>query len=75
MSKMKKVVMYATGTLVPDDAIYLSTIVQPHPNLGKIGSNLKPDEQWLTWNFFTVKAEYEKPREFIPIGGVERIEE
>lgn len=54
--KVKKVFKFATGQIIPEGAIYLSTITQTEI--------LKPGEQvdiyipcWLVWHYFLVEVE------------------
>jgi hypothetical protein len=43
---MKVVYKYGTGEKIPEGAIYLSTVVEEHPNTGR-----------FVWHYFLVEVE------------------
>ena len=54
--KVKKIYKYGTGSIIPEGAIYLSTIVQDWIETPQ-GNNAKV---WLVWHYFLVEIEEEK---------------
>ena len=55
--KVKKVFKYGTGDVIPDGAIYLSTIAQTeikiHPDRPYLNGH---EKCWLVWHYFLVEV-------------------
>jgi len=54
-----RVLKYGTGDIVPDDAIYLETVVQTKQPIVRNGRQVSKESCWLVWHYFLVEEEVE----------------